>query len=187
MVKKLIRIVDDFSIQMKKGFIRALILLVLQERKDRCDENYGVKIIEDIKEYTLGVWEPNAATIYPMLNSLKKDKLVEIAKTGEKNKKLYKITAKGQKVLKLLLEKYSEIVMAMRTILTGMTGTGNNYAFEDIVHILPDDDLFGWSNGKSTGEKLENLKYANHLIEERIDYYRNLKEYISREIAKVQS
>ena len=184
MTQKVEDIAEDFGIQMKKGFIRALILLILGD-----GPSYGAKIIKEIEKHTLNVWSPKAAAIYPLLSSLKDEELIEEVKlkATKKNKKQYKITKKGEKILKLLIEKFEKIVRAMRLILTSIKGHDSNYAFEDIINILPDDPLFGWTNGKTLEEKIDNINYDKHVVEERILYYKDLKKYLNSEIERLEN
>ncbi len=49
----------------------------------------------------------NQGTIYPLLNKLEKEKLIEL--TEEKKKKEYKITSKGKKLLKKSCVEFCEI------------------------------------------------------------------------------
>ena len=184
MTQKVEDIAEDFRIQMKKGFIRGLILLILGD-----GPSYGAKIIKEIETHTLNVWSPKAAAIDPLLSSLKDEELIEEVKlkATKKNKKQYKITNKGENILKLLIEKFEKIVRAMRLILTSIKGHDSNYAFEDIINILPDDPLFGWTNGKTLEEKIDNINYDKHVVEERILYYKDLKKYLNSEIERLEN
>ncbi len=185
MSHKLERIADDFGLQMKKGFIRALILLILNDLGNK--GTYGVKIIEEIKKRTLGVWKPTPANIYPLLNSLRIKGLIKVSGRGEKNKKKYVITPKGEKILRILIRKYQKIVQSMRSVITSVFGFDVNYMFEDFVNFLPNDPVFGWVDGQTIEEKLENLNYQKSLIEERILYLKDLLKDINREISQLES
>ena len=60
-------------------------------------EGHGYELLKELgkrrgKELTAG-------TLYPMLKKFEKNKLIGVAKKGERGKKVYKLTAKGKKEL----------------------------------------------------------------------------------------
>ncbi|MHA1294595.1 MAG: PadR family transcriptional regulator [Promethearchaeota archaeon] len=178
------KIAETFENQMRKGFISALILLILNE-----GPSHGYKIIKKIEERTLGIWKPVASTMYPLLEKLEKNNLVkcvEIEVTG-RQKKIYELTKEGEKTLNILVRRYQKMVRAMRSVITSVFGFDGNYVFEDFITLLPDDPIFGWKNRKSDEEKIENLTYQKALIEERILFLQEIYKSIDEELSKLES
>ncbi|ASJ02602.1 PadR family transcriptional regulator [Thermococcus profundus] len=77
-----------------KGHLRILVLKLLAERPLH---GYGI-MAELEKRY--GMPHPSPGTIYPILASLRRAGLIEIASEGKREKKLYRITEKGKEYLK---------------------------------------------------------------------------------------
>lgn len=88
-----------------RGYMRVLILDLLRE------PNHGYGIMAQLEdEYGLKL---SAGTVYPILASLKKNGLVEVAETGGRDRKSYVITPKG---LSYLEEHSSELAEAKRKL-----------------------------------------------------------------------
>ena len=66
----------------------------------------GYSIIKSIEQNT-ECWKPSTGSIYPLLNNLLEDGLVEVKKEGRK--KLYSLTEGGKNELKQLIERKNEI------------------------------------------------------------------------------
>ena len=81
-------------------------LLVLAVLRD--EELYGYRIIEELAKRSQNVFQLKEGTLYPILHSLEKDKLVtarEMEAPGGRTRRYYYITAAG---LKALEEKEAE-------------------------------------------------------------------------------
>jgi len=82
--------------QVKKGTLSFIILNVLKG-----NEFYGYELIDRIKQFTQ--IEIAEGTLYPLMNRLKKDELVESKWVEQESgipRKYYKITEEGEKTLK---------------------------------------------------------------------------------------
>ncbi|NJF24598.1 PadR family transcriptional regulator [Thermococcus sp. Bubb.Bath] len=77
-----------------KGHLKILVLKLLEEGPLH---GYGI-MVELEKRY--GIPHPSPGTIYPILASLKRAGLIEVAGGGRREKKLYQITEKGKEYLR---------------------------------------------------------------------------------------
>jgi len=69
---------------------------------------HGYELIKEL-ERTLGK-NISTSQIYPFLSTLKKNKLIIIAKTGDRDKKAYLLTKEGEKFVKELFSRYDDIM-----------------------------------------------------------------------------
>jgi len=82
-----------------RGLLRFYILRLLTERPMK-----GYEVITKIENRTEGVWKPGPGSIYPMLESLKKEGLIQAAsvrkkETAQKRGTILQITEKGKEAL----------------------------------------------------------------------------------------
>lgn len=104
---------DKIKIQMRKGILEYIILLVLYDK-----EYYGRKILEILKDYKLDIVE---WTLYPLLNRLAKEELVkyEIKKSSLwPQRKYYKLTDKWKHNITLLKETYDSLDAIIKDLLS---------------------------------------------------------------------
>lgn len=168
-IAKIEEIVDSFDIAMKKGFISALILLVLE--KEKC---HGYLIKEKIDELTLGVWHPTVSTLYPLLKSLSDKALIECIElddSGGRLKKVYKITTKGEETLRMLLQKHQMMIESVKSIVLStvdITDETDPSFVEDLEKIIsfPGMELI---KEKSIESKIGILKYNKEILKKRIE------------------
>ncbi len=87
--------VDKWRSQVKKGVLEFIILILLSRK-----ELYGYEILDELKK-TMG-YEVAEGTIYPLLNRLKADDLIDsywMEMESGVPRKYYKMTKTGNKVL----------------------------------------------------------------------------------------
>lgn len=86
------------------GFIKIHVLHHADE-----EEVYGLWLIEELRRHGYDI---SPGTLYPILHSLEKEKLLESRKEtiGGKVRKYYKITRAGRRALKLAKGKIKELV-----------------------------------------------------------------------------
>ena len=72
-----------------RGFLRFLIMSLLRNR-----ELTGSEIMDILEERSNGRWKPSPGSIYPMLESLREDRFIEIASEIGRSKK-YRTTKSG--------------------------------------------------------------------------------------------
>jgi len=168
-------IANSFETTMKKGFLSGLILLVLEN--EPC---HGYKILKEIEERTLGFFHPTSSTLYPLLDSLNEKKLIECVEEEEegRHKKIYKITTKGEKTLKMLLQKHQKMIDSIKAIIfttLGITDEKEPIFLEYLDKIIttPEMDLI---KAKSIEEKIKILKnYKGRLLQQLNILNKNLK------------
>jgi len=79
-----------------RGFLRVYILATLSRGPAT-----GYEIMQGIEEKTEGAWRPGPGTIYPLLKSLVKERLVSAShKTSKTSRVSYTITQPGERELK---------------------------------------------------------------------------------------
>ncbi|MFX1392951.1 MAG: PadR family transcriptional regulator [Promethearchaeota archaeon] len=183
-IEKLEEIVDSYDNAMKKGFISALVLLVLEKEK-----SYGYKIAEEINELTSQVFQPTVSTLYPLLKSLSDKALInciDIDDSGRK-KKIYEITTKGQETLKMLIQKHQMMVDSIKNMIIdtlGITDETSPSFLEDLDRLIitPQMELI---KVKSIESKKDILKYHKNLLEKRIKIMRKNIKTIDNILSKL--
>ncbi|MFX1309915.1 MAG: PadR family transcriptional regulator [Promethearchaeota archaeon] len=167
-IENLGEIVDSYDNAMKKGFISALILLVLEKKK-----SYGYKIAEEINELTSEVFQPTVSTLYPLLKSLSDKGLInciDIDDSGRK-KKIYEITSNGQETLKMLVQKHQIMVDSIKNMIIdtlGITDETSPSFLENLESLIitPQMELI---KVRSIRSKKAILNYHKKLFEKRIE------------------
>lgn len=69
---------------------------------------HGYKIMKEL-EALLGK-EPSPGQIYPLLTDLKEKNLIEISKEGNREKKIYQLTSKGEERHERLIKRFNDTV-----------------------------------------------------------------------------
>ncbi|AMQ19327.1 PadR family transcriptional regulator [Thermococcus peptonophilus] len=77
-----------------RGHLKLLVLKLLEE-----GPMHGYGIMAEL-EKRYGIPHPSPGTIYPILSSLRRTGLIEVAGEGRRDKKLYRITEKGKEYLR---------------------------------------------------------------------------------------
>ena len=132
--------IKNYKKNIKKGFISALILLVLREN----GAGHGYKIIKDIKERTNNVFKPASSTVYPVLNDLEKRefiKFIEEREEGGRKRKIYKITPEGKIALKNMVKNFVMALNTLRELITVVFGIDE--------FLISEDSVFNVANGSS--------------------------------------
>ena len=154
----------------KMGFMRFLVLSILEE-----NSLHGYKIIEEIKNRTLGFFSPPSSTIYPLLKKLSaEENLIELiqTETPEDTKKVYQITTEGKEKLQYMIEIQQERFKAMRKFMSETLGMEfppgiSNGDFKEFPFKGP---LFGRLNGLSNEEKTKMLEVRRKFLMKRIEW-----------------
>lgn len=73
-------------------------------------EKHGYEIMKQIEKATGE--KPSASQIYPFLQKLKDNDLVEVEKRGGRGKKVYKLTGSGEEFVQGKLKMFSNIISA---------------------------------------------------------------------------
>jgi PadR family transcriptional regulator PadR len=86
-------------------------------------ENYGYALVHDINEKHRGILELGEGTIYPVLYRMEEKGLIvsEIRKTASgRDRKYYRVSPKGRKVLRENLRQWEALVKVMQKIRAGV-------------------------------------------------------------------
>ena len=85
-----------------QGCLKVAVLKILSQQ-----EMSGYSLTKSINEHTKG-WKPSCGSIYPLLERLHNDQLIEAKQSGRK--KLYRVTQLGKKELSRLIDEHKKIV-----------------------------------------------------------------------------
>jgi len=91
--------------QLRKGFLKIAILKMLKERP-MC----AYEIMKTIEEKTGGLWVPSYSTIHSHLIQMSMLGYIKGERGGERGKIVYRITPKGEEVLKRAIKVIKEFV-----------------------------------------------------------------------------
>ena len=150
----------------KMGFMRFLVLSILEEKS-----LHGYKIIDDIKNRTLGFFSPPSSTIYPLLKKLSEENLIQQIQTEnpEDTKKVYQITTEGKEKLQYMIELQQERFKAMSKFMSETLGMELPPGMKNGE--LPfKGPLFGRLNGFPKEEKIKMLKVRREFLMTRIKW-----------------
>ncbi|OYT55943.1 MAG: hypothetical protein B6U68_04185 [Candidatus Aenigmarchaeota archaeon ex4484_14] len=101
-----------FTKTVAQGFLVMFVILSLAQ-----GPSYGNAIIKNIYELT-GFWKPSPGSMYPALQKLRKQKLIEIKR---KEKKIYyQLTKEGEKFLKKIDESKPELIKNLEALLSSL-------------------------------------------------------------------
>jgi DNA-binding PadR family transcriptional regulator len=75
----------------------------------------GYDLIKGIERKTNGKWVPSKGMVYPLLDEMEGEGLIEIQEIGERSKKIYRITEKGWRELESVRKKHEEIQTRLTT------------------------------------------------------------------------
>lgn len=105
--------VHKWTAQVKKGILSFIVLNVLKE-----NEYYGYELIEEIKRHT--EIEIAEGTLYPLLNRLKKEELVNSKWVEQKSgipRKYYILTDKGNETLQEMKKYWVDMNNAIQKLM----------------------------------------------------------------------
>ncbi|HTY47720.1 MAG TPA: PadR family transcriptional regulator [Methanomassiliicoccales archaeon] len=94
----------------KAGFLKLVVLKLIAR-----GPTHGYALIKEIEKATDAEWSPSPGSIYPALQELEVDGLIEVHNEGRR--RMYAITSKGQETLKQSLEHASEAMRHLTKLL----------------------------------------------------------------------
>ena len=104
----------DFFKKPKQANLQFFILMIIQD-----NPTHGYEIIKKIEQRTFGKWRPSNSAIYNLLNLLTEKKYIELEKSGERDKKIDKLTEKGDKLVEIFRKEVSKLFHSLiQTLLT---------------------------------------------------------------------
>ena len=104
---------DNWQSQVKKGTLSFIVLLILNE-----DELYGYELIEKIKNLT--AIEIAEGTLYPLMNRLKSDNLLESKWVEQETgipRKYYFLTETGKSTLQEMKNQWQNMQTMITTLI----------------------------------------------------------------------
>ncbi|TWJ01435.1 PadR family transcriptional regulator PadR [Mucilaginibacter frigoritolerans] len=107
-----IEFVQNWFSQVKKGTLSYIILIILDEK-----EYYGYELVQEIKIHT--TLEVAEGTLYPLLNRLKTDGIVEskwIEQESGIPRKYYTLTTEGRETLQEMKKIWSTLETAINKL-----------------------------------------------------------------------
>jgi DNA-binding PadR family transcriptional regulator len=179
--KKIDDIADAIEQSMKKGHISTLILLALQK-----GPSHGYSLMQTIKDDTYGVWNPTASSLYPHLSSLTDKGLIEFKSEmeGKRERKVYHITWKGKKMLKMLIDRQQKMRKSLLSMIISTTGLTDSKLPADLENLLGVDLILDTSLiDKSDEEKLEILVRRRLVLSQIVEKLRGVVDEIDQRIA----
>jgi PadR family transcriptional regulator PadR len=105
--------IDKWQSQVKKGTLSFIVLLVLNEK-----ELYGYELIEKIKSLTS--IEIAEGTLYPLMNRLKTDTLLESKWVEQETgipRKYYFLTQSGKKTLEEMKKQWADLQTTIKKLI----------------------------------------------------------------------
>ena len=97
--------------ELKKGTTPMLILSLLE-----AEQRHGYELSKLLEQRTKGVVRIHAASLYPLLYRLEKQRLIEgrwVEKAGERRRRFYRLTADGKKQLEAHRKSWVEFARAI--------------------------------------------------------------------------
>ena len=104
-----------FQRDLLKGTTETLILAVLRDAP-----SHGYKLVERLRERSEGIFELGEGTLYPLLYKLEDNGLISgkwEAGSGERRRRVYRITPRGRKQLTQRRQEWRSLVQGMSLIL----------------------------------------------------------------------
>jgi len=161
-VEKTARILGE---QMKNGYVSHLILLVLKK-----NPSHGYKIVQEIEKRSFGMWNPSTSTIYRVLESLERKNLIKVLKEEEegRQKRIYEITAEGEKTSEILIETYEKMQEAMKRMIFSSLKLTGDVDLSKMKDFLPHKDpIFGIESLENEDDKIKTLEIKKEMMKMR--------------------
>jgi len=100
--------------ELKRGSTEMLIMALIEERA-----RHGYEIAKMISERSDGVLQFHVTTLYPMLYRMEKRGWIKgqwVEKAGQRERRYYKLTAEGRKVLAAQRQTWQEFILALHQV-----------------------------------------------------------------------
>ena len=102
--------------EIRRVFLKYIVLKIIKDKP-----THGYNIIRIIKLRSKGCWIPSTGSIYPILESLESNGLIQSKEMEERRRKVYSITSKGIVALDHMTQKRLELLDEMSQIINIMT------------------------------------------------------------------
>jgi len=173
-------IANKWQKEMSKGFTKVITLALLSIKK-----MHGYQLVELIKERTSHFLNPSTSTIYPILSSLENNGFItcNVEKKGGRERKIYSITTKGQKLLDELINRQQNVLKAMHSLFSKLKD--NIFSADVISRIsneLPILDIKKLKNEKPKDKVISELEIIKKVLSNRINKLNEKLIEIDKEI-----
>ena len=104
-----------FQRELLKGTTETLVLAVLRDAP-----SHGYELVERLRRRSEGIFELGEGTLYPLLYKLEARGLISgkwESRSGERRKRVYRITPRGRKQLTQRSEEWTSLVQGMSLVL----------------------------------------------------------------------
>ncbi len=177
------KFVDRIEREMKRGFISTIVLFILRNYP-----SHGYQIIKNIEQHT--IWHASASSIYPILKNLSRKGFIscEEIKDGERIRKVYNLTKKGEQVLELVNEKQQNMIESINSIMD-LHSLNSTESPSEINLSSPNSLLlFMKPNLEKVidGYDMEKLQLFKRKIEFLINHFNHTLHTIDEKISKFQ-
>ena len=167
----------------QKGYIRMGALILLNK-----NPSHGYEIMKEINSRTHGIWKPTAGGVYPILRDLERSDYIKGQWQTQKNRRLkvYKITKRGEDILKKAIVKQAEIFNNISSLFTEFSRDVLNIEVKK-VPIPPVPTPFRpFLDDKTQQESLEQLEHQRKHFVENIKTLRSALKEVNSKIAKAK-
>ncbi len=113
--------------RVRRGDVRAAILDLLAEGQPW----NGYQIIQEISARTQGVWRPSAGSVYPALQQLEDEGLIQ-AEAGEDRRRLYTLTEQGRSYV----EEHADELRASWDAVTGSVDDADRQLWHTVHQVM---------------------------------------------------
>jgi DNA-binding PadR family transcriptional regulator len=184
-MEKIDVIADAIESSMKKGHISTLILLALEK-----GPSHGYSLMQTIKNDTYEVWNPSASSLYPHLSSLTEKGLIKFKTEmdGKRERKVYNITLKGKKTLKMLIDRQQNMRKSLLSMIISTTGITDSKLPNDLENLLGVELIVDTSLIDKTDEERAGILSRRRLVLSRIiEKLQNVVDEIDQRIENLKS
>lgn len=105
--------------EIRRAFLKYIVLKIIKDKP-----THGYEIIKKVELCSKGRWTPSAGSVYPILESLESNGLIQSEETDRR--KVYSITLKGVAALDIMTKEKLELLNEMSRIINFLTESDNN-------------------------------------------------------------
>jgi DNA-binding PadR family transcriptional regulator len=105
--------------EIRRAFLKYIVLKLIKDKP-----THGYDIIKRVEHFSKGRWTPSAGSIYPILESLESNGLIQSEEADRR--KVYSITPKGVVALDLMTKEKLELLNEMSRIINSLTESSDN-------------------------------------------------------------
>jgi DNA-binding PadR family transcriptional regulator len=138
----------------RRGFLKYYILKLLTE-----DSYSGYGLIKEIEEET-GFWEPSTGSVYPLLESLEEEGLIEGEETNRGNS--WKITEKGERAYEEAAEAKKKMKKSLKQSMVVFSQVFNEQSIKEVAKRIDE-------NCEATSKLRKKIHGLHHRLQDKVD------------------